>query len=281
MLQDDAMIVRLSISQWSARKYDTSVSVETAMRYDADPDSGRWNKLLIAREAIQAITQVVNAARSFHYENTLPWDDGGGRILPSKNFLPYSRKMREFKRLFQTAVNDFISNYETYRKKAKQRLNGMFNQTDYPLKAEIAEKFQFQTEIEPIPKSGDFRVRIQTREAERIKKQIEDRLQKRTEEATKDLFLRLSTVVGRFADKMSTKDAIFRDSLVENVAELINLLPKLNVADDPELEKIRAETKKKLCAFEPETLRKSKEVRSKAAEDANAILNKMSAYIGK
>lgn len=279
MLRDEAMIVRLSISQWTARKFDKAVSQKVATDYAVDAEVGRYNKVLIAKEAIQIITQAVSAVRTFHYENTLPWDDGGGRILPSKNFLTYSKEMRKFKQRFDDAVVEFVGNYDEYRDEARKRLSGMFREADYPGRREIVRKFGFSTDIEPVPSAEDFRVTLQSKDATRIGKQLEARVNARVVEATKDLFIRLSDVVKKFAEKLADKDAIFRDSLVENIVELVNLLPKLNVANDPELGKICKEVQKKVCAFEPDTLRESEEVRSKAAKDAQAILNKMSGYL--
>ncbi len=41
MLHDEAMIVRLSISQWTARMFDKSVSQKVADDYAVDPEVGR------------------------------------------------------------------------------------------------------------------------------------------------------------------------------------------------------------------------------------------------
>ena len=280
MLENEAMIVRLSIHQWSARRCDRAVTAETAARYKADPDAGRWNKTLIARDAVHGVTQVVSAARAFHYENTLPWDDGGGRILPSKNFLGYSKRMRGYREEFESAVREFVANYQAYRDDARRRLNGMFDQNDYPAVDEVGDKFSFSFDIDPVPIAEDFRVSIQSAEAKRIKKELEHRLQQRLVEATRDLYVRLNDVVAKVADKLSDKDAIFRDSLVENVVELVNLLPKLNVGNDLQLTDLTRVTKRKLCALEPDALRKDEAVRTRAAKDAKAILEKLSAYTG-
>jgi len=279
MLRDEAMIVRLSVSQWTARKFDKSVSRKIANDYAVDAEAGRYNKVLIAKEAIQDITQAVSAIRAFHYDNTLPWDDGGGRILPSANFLAYSKAMQKFRQRFEEAVKSFIGNYTEYREEARRRLNGMFNEADYPNHWEIKRKFGFSTDIDPIPSSADFRVTLQDRDMTRVQKQLEKRVKERVIEATRDLYIRLNGVVEKFAEKLADADAIFRDSLIDNVVELVNLLPNLNVGNDPELEKIRKETQKKLCAFEPNTLRKDVKVRTKAAGDAKAILDKMSGYL--
>ena len=281
MLKDDAMIVRLSISQWTARKFDKGITNQIANEYAVGADVGRYNKVLIAKEAIQVITKAVSAARSFHYENTLPWDDGGGRMLPAKNFMAYSKEMRKFKNQYAIAVKEFLENYPTYRDEAEVKLGGMFRVEDYPGQSQIECKFGFSTDIEPVPNSGDFRVDLQGKEADKIREQLDARLKERVAEATKDLFVRLNNVVGKFADKLADDKAIFRDTLVENVVELVNLLPMLNVANDPKLELLRKEVQKKVCAYEPDNLRQDSDARKKAAEDARKIMDKMSGYFGK
>jgi len=280
MLKDEAMIVRLSISQWTARKFDKGVTQSVAHHYGTRPDVGRYNKILIAQDAIKEIIQTVSNARSFHYENTLPWDDAGGRILPTANFLAYSKKMREFRALFESAVGEFLSNYDEYRENARRRLSAMFRAEDYPGRNEIVGKYGFSTDIEPVPDAADFRVSVSKKDTAQIKKKLEAKVKDREAEAMTDLYLRLNRVVTHFYEKLSNGDTIFRDSLVENVVELVNLLPRLNIFDDPELEELRKETQKKLCAFEPEQLRKDEAARGKASKDAKAILEKMAGYVG-
>jgi hypothetical protein len=281
MLHDEAMIVRLSISNWTARKFDKRVSREIAVEHQVSADVGRYNKVLIDKEAIREVTQAISAARTFHCENTLPWDDGGGRILPAKNFLVYSKEMRVLKQRFEEAVSRFVENYDKHRNDARRKLNGMFREEDYPGRWEIKAKFGFSTDIDPVPTSEDFRVSVGDKDMERIRKQLEDRVAERMGEATRDLFIRLNDVVGRLAEALSEDGKIFRNSKVENIIEVVNLLPRLNVANDPELEALCKETKKKLCALEPQTLRDSSAARSNAAEDAKALMDKMGGYFGK
>lgn len=277
MLTNEAMIVKLSISQWTARKYDRKVTRRVDEEYGSH-DAGRYNKVLVAKDAIKAVTQAVSKTRAFHYDNTLAWDDNGGRLLPVANYEAYRKGMRELKDEFEAAVKEFVENYPAYRAEAEQRLNGMFDPADYPGVQDIKRRYGFRVDIEPVPEGKDFRVTLQAKDAQRIQKEIDARVKDREAEAMKDLFLRLHRVVEHFAEKLSDPEAIFRDSLVENVVELVALLPKLNVADDKELKKLTAEAKKSICAHSPDVLRSEPKVREQAANDAKAILDKMAAY---
>lgn len=280
MLQNEAMIVRLSVSQWTARKFDKKVTRKVNEDYGAREDAGRYNKVLVAKEAIQSITKTVSAIRAFHYDNTLPWDDSGARLLPSANFMTYSAEMRKLGDAFNKAVEEFSANYREYRDEAKSRLNGMFNANDYPSVYEIEAKYKYGIDIEPVPTSADFRVSLQDRDAKRIKADIDKRVKVKEAEAMKDLFLRLHKVVAHYAEKLGDPEAIFRDSLIDNLVDLVGLLPKLNVSNDQNLVKLAKSAKDKLVGYSPAQLRSDPEVRKSAASAADEVLKKMAGYTG-
>jgi len=285
-ITEKAMLVNLKISCWSARKHDKSVSAKVAHDYNTPSDSGRYNKVLIAENAIKAIKKHVGNARTFHYENTLPWNDEGSRILPAKNFDRYSQKMRELKTEYETAVSEFLKNYTSLVENAKIRLNGMFKDSDYPGINEIRNKFSFTTIINPIPNNDDFRVSLNSTEVERIKTELGNRLREAEKFAKKDLWNRLYSVLNSLSSKMreegkNGKSPIFRDSLIGNVKDIVNLLPDLCISEDPDLEKIRTEIKETIATMNPEDLRKTtNEERGKAARKAESIMDKMSDFMG-
>ena len=96
----------------------------------------------------------------------------------------------------------------------------------------------------------------------------------------KDVWQRLYTVVQKAHEKLADPDAIFRDSLIENVKELCHILPRLNVADDEQLESLRLDALVKVGAVKPDALRLDPDLRSKKAAEAKAIMDKMSGLFG-
>ncbi len=69
------------------------------------------------------------------------------------------------------------------------------------------------------------------------------------------------------------------DSLVGNIITLTQLLPKLNITDDPELENMRQQIETKLTRTNPDDLRNSRTPRKKVANEATAILENMKGYV--
>ena len=72
-----AMLVELSISQWTARKLDKSTTSEVLVAKQAgDKGAARVNKHLLAgRTELEVISQYVGRIRDYFYMNTLPWSD--------------------------------------------------------------------------------------------------------------------------------------------------------------------------------------------------------------
>jgi hypothetical protein len=66
---------------------------------------------------------------------------------------------------------------------------------------------------------------------------------------------------------------------VSNILELVDLIPGLNVLDDPTLNALGDEIKAKLGGVDPKDLRKDKGVRSQAAKDAEAIMARMAGFM--
>lgn len=278
-LTNKSMLVRLSISQWSARKYDAKISEKVKSDYQAKGDVGRFNKVLIALEGIQKIQKAASQGRTFHYANTLPWEDDGIRLLPAKNFWDYSKGERALHNEFDEAVEKFIPAYPEYVEDARRRMpNGMFKESDYPSQSQLRAMFSFDVSILPLMNSDDFRVAIQADELEEIKKDFEQRRQSAIDGVVKDLWQRLYDVVGHIVERLSDKEGTFRDSLITNARELVELLPNLNITDNPDLEDMRKQIKTKICAYEPEFLRNSAVVRQQAAENAAELLKQIKGY---
>ncbi len=273
-LANRAMLVRLSISQWTARKHDKNATHTVENHYGAQ-DAGRFNKVLIAQDAIKAVEKTANSARTWHYDQTLPWTDEGYRLLPAANFAEYSAKMRELHAAFDAAVDQFCANYPDLVIDAKIRLNGLFNPSDYP--RYVRDRFGLETQISPVPMAADFRVALRDEETAEIQAEIEERTAQATTAAHQDLYRRLADTIGHMADKLAT-DAIFRNSLVDNLRELCELLPRLDLQGDPVLAQIRAHAEQKLLRYDADTLRDNPSARAETARDATAILAAMEGF---
>lgn len=284
-LSSRAMLCSLSISMWSARKHDRDASEEIAARHGAQLDSGRYHKLLLPKKALLEVQQVISEARQEHYFVTLPWDDNGYRVLPAAVYIDHTRKMAGLAKRFESAVATLVAQFATLVEDARIRLGGLFRANDYPTVEELRAKFSFETKVLPLPDAGDFRVALGDEDRDRIKRQITAAVEASLHIAGRELWFRLYEAVKHMSDRLAAYKVTdlgvehpFRDTVVTNLVKLTDVLPKLNITHDPELERMAEQVRSSLLV-DPKELREFESVRSKTADAAAAIAQRMAGYM--
>lgn len=278
-LNDRALLVSLRIGSWSGRKLDKRVTREVAQSNGVTTSAGRYNKCLLPNcNLLENIHGKDGLVRTKFYENTLPWGLEGTFILPTSNYLGFVTSFRKEKSEREALVDRFVDEYPALKAKAQTALGPLYAWEDYPSQDAMRAKFYMELDVMPVP-STDFRVQISSDELSRIQANVEERVKQAQASAMQDLWKRVYTKVEHIAQKLADPKAIFRDSMIDNARDLCELLPRLNFADDPQLEAMRQEIESKLLK-NPEMLRLHPEVRRDTAAEAKAIMDKMSAIMG-
>lgn len=259
-IQERAMLVSLNVKKWTARKLDRKVTREVAENHNTTVDAGRYNKQLIAKDPDGTLTKIHKAMgdlRNWHYTQTLPWLSSGERILPAANYWDYTNEYDNKKRQIEYMIDQFVTEYPLLVDKARTYLNGLFDEKDYPDPAVIRGKFLIDVAFTPIPTAQDWRIELTESEEQAIKTRIEETAQNAMDNAMDDLWQRLYNVVDHIRERLSDPDKKFKDSLIHNANELCDLLPRLNVGDDPALEAMTEEVRKVFQNVQPSDLRET------------------------
>jgi hypothetical protein len=272
--------VQLSISQWTARKYDKKVTQQVADANNTTMSAGRYNKsLLPMNDALDHVHKKATHIRTKFYANTLPWGIEGTQMLPTANYLSFMTDFRKEKSEWQMLVQTFVDNYDQLCLNAQRILGSLYNSADYPSASEIRQKFHMDMAVFPVP-STDFRVSIASDELTRIQQDVERRVADAQATAMQEVWQRLYDRVKHMAEKLTDPKAIFRDSMIENAREICMILPRLNFADDPNLESLRQEVEMGIANHHPDALRNDPDLRRDTAAEAKAIMDKMSVFMG-
>lgn len=272
-LSEKALVVNLQICQWTARKYDRKVTAEVNKNHNA-VDAGRFNKILIAQEHLKELSKQANAIRTFHYDNTLVWGDNGDRLLPTTNYFQYIAELSKLKNQFEATVKEFINDYPALIAEAKVKLNGLFNENDYP--HDISDKFRIKSVFMPIPETSDFRVSLSDKEVDGLRTQIEGEMNDRISQATNSIYQRIKEQLEHMHERLKDTESVFRDTLFTNLKELIDLLPRLNITEDKNITALCAELKS--LYTEPDAIRSNDRLRKETAMKVENLLQDMSAY---
>jgi hypothetical protein len=279
-----AMLVSLSISAWNARKFDRKATEKVSREHGVTSDAGRYTKHLLggaSRSATHnAVLAAASAARSAHYEQTLPWSDEGWRLLPSANFMAYNEEIRKARARFDQAVADFLAEYPSLRLEAHARLNGLYRPEDYPSEQQMRARFGIEVEFSPVPDAGDFRLDLPADRLSEIEATVTSRVQRATGEAMRDAWGRLYDYVDRYHDRLNSPHNLTRYKLVGGLNELVDLLKRLNVAGDPQLESMRARVEQELAVHGAKDLHDDDDLRASTARRAGEILDTMRDFYG-
>lgn len=286
-LSTRAMLVSLSISQWSGRRLDRDVTAEVNQSHGAEADASRTNKLLLPKSALKDIQSIVSETRNGFLDRTLPWMNDGTRIVNAAAYMQHAQWIGKQRSKFEAAVNDFITAYPGHIIEAQKALGKMFKAEDYPDAEDLRKKFSVSVQVLPVPTSNDFRVEISDAQAEMIRKEIEEHVSAATKSAVSDVYRRVAEVTGRMATKLreykpatatQKADGLFRNSLVENIRDLVGLMPGLNITGDPNLARI-ADELQGLARFDADYLRSDANARQNVAEEAQAIYDSVSDFL--
>jgi hypothetical protein len=273
------MMVNLQIGIWKGYRLDRDASAKVTSDAGADADAARVNKHLVPKDSLKDIERAATAVREHFYRRTLPWKDNGDRLLTRLMFRDFIEDHEELVGTFKDAVETFITtSYPQAREKAAFRMGDLFDPNDYPAADSLRRRFYINLDIDGVTEANDFRVSLDAEHADEVRESMERAMHERIGRAMRDVWTRLSDVVGHFANKMGS-DEIFRDATVRNLEELVEILPGLNVLDDPDLAALADEIKAKLVGYDPKDLRKKPEVRSEAAQQAKEIMERMQGFM--
>lgn len=276
MITERAMLSAVHISIWTAVKHDRKISRDVANQHGAYQGAGRFNKqLLHGAERLDDLRTLAGQIRQYFYKVTLPWSDEGFRLLPSKFYFELTARMREFESSFEQGIDSFLDVYPQYIAQVRPELNGLFREEDYPSVEKLREKFGVTLEILPIPSGADFRVEMSAEEQARVAREIDANVRQSLVRGTEDLWTRLREVVSHMVDRLNEPESRFHATLVTNVADLVELLPRLNVVGDPDLNRVAEQVRQRLCNHSAQELKKHDLLRVTTASDAAEIVSEM------
>lgn len=285
-----AMLATLSISVFSGQRIDRKATNEVAENHGTvASDTGRFSKNIISKHSLEPIQKLAGVARTTHYEHTLPWSDIGPRLLSAKGFRTYAARMAELREKFEKEVDDFIRVYPTLIEQARTRLNTLFDEADYPTVSGMRARFEFAYHFSPLPDAGNWFIDGIGDEMRELRSSVNDHVDQRVREAVRDVWSRVADHTKHIHDRLTNysvnpetgkvEGSVFRDSLIGNLKDLVELLPSLNVTNDPELDTIVADLRG-ITRYSAAALRADKDFRVDAAKRAKAVFDKAALILG-
>lgn len=285
-INERAMLISLHRSQYSGSKVDQEVSEDARRSRNAEKGSGRFTKILVHPSFLTCVTRPLSQANTIYEQYSLPWTKGA-RIMTNVAFPTFTQEMHAQRVLVERGKLELLKKEADIHAEAKHRLQGMYKADDYPSIQEIADSFSMKVEINKVPEAGDFRVKLSNESLNSIVKDIEEATKERLDKAANDVFMRVFGVVDTMVKTLkeyqpktdTTKGKSFKDSLIYNVQEVADLLPKLNVTVDPRVDDLRTELLDDLTQTNGAILKQNAKARNDTIAKAERLLRKIEGYV--
>ena len=277
-IQNKCILCSFSSPYFTGKVRDVKATAKIHSDYNLKKKSGDFYKKILANH-VEEIQSAIGRARKFHNENTLPYDRNGRSLLVNNNYFNYVQEMGKYKDAISAKVENLAENLETLIEKDREKLGDLFNIKDYPSKEELRSKYRVTINFEPVPSGDNLFLNLETNEVNKIRGEIEKEVNERIENAVKELARRLYTVVSHLHEVLEGDGRVF-ESTVNNIKSMCELIPKLNVLDNPDIEAIGKECMVKLCYFQVDDLKEEGIIRKTVKEDAEKLAERLKNYFG-
>lgn len=243
-----------------------------ASEYNVDAEKERTKavkRLLVAPE-IDAIGQAITDLRQIVYRIYVPSPlKAGTYMIPLVSVRELDNALRAQTEIVRLLIDQAANALPRIIEDDREALQGVFDPGNYP----SADKFRAAYSIKwKLFSFGgpDALKQIDMKLYERNAREFAETIREGAEEIRTLLRIQMAklvnTMVERLSGGRSGKPKIFRDTLVSNMEEFLNSFSARNLTEDGALQKLVADAKSLLRGVDPETLRKSEDIRQTVAD---------------
>lgn len=244
------------------------------------PGADQFHKAMIK---IQMETRAAVSAITMPYGNNEGW-----RLLPNVNWDRLTTTVAQARQAHSAMLEKYKEALPDVLAQARAN-RGTLN-VDIPTEEEIISGYSMEVEFRDIPE-GNFKGMPES-VSQKLKVHVGRQVAAAMEQAQRDTFERFLPHLTRFVERLELYDqreqaqaagqdvgrkGVFRDSLVENLKELVEVVDSFNVLGDERL----VELKEKVGAIivSPEKLRDSQPAREEAREKARSVLSTLEEWL--
>lgn len=276
-ISSSSMLVELSISTWTGRKKDKRASEDvTSMNHAAAGVAAVNKKLLGDCAELIAVQKFTANLRNAHYAMTMPWSDTGLRLLPTTQYFKYHQQMTALQTEYERLVQLFLDAYDWEISQAQTKLGDLFLRDDYPTLDSLRKKFRFGLTYIPLPDAGNWIIDLQNDAAEELRAHYENYYSTQLSGAMNDVWKRTYEALSRMSERLDYADheqkKVFRDTLVSNVIDMVELLNVCNVTGDSQMSALAMKLDDALRGVTPDALREDGYLRAETKRAVDDVI---------
>ena len=287
-LEGSLLLVRFTVSAWSAKVKDKDLQRENEERKESGKDTIRvWRHLCMPEiKPIHSLRDAIRNHIYFHSDTlgVLAGMDGEvWRVMPSLTFDKHKQTIIKMIREWQNLVGGLCTEdtWETAIERDMKRQGKAANRKNYPSLDDLKSKFAIDFLSREFAVSQTIFADIFDESEKTMKQKADERAEEIVENLMKSNIERIRKPLDQLIKGMENhgKDgSYFKDVTITQIAEMVDAMKGFNITNNTEINDILKHIKLSLYGLDPETLRKDKVARDNVAESTKEIVKKMETY---
>jgi hypothetical protein len=274
-LSREAVLVKATFSSWSGdKRLDENVAVDFNTQVEVEKDAMKHTKRLLSKSKLAAnCRNSISQARKFHRENTVPWTYDGWGLLSKRNYEIYQLRMDQYNREVYDAASLLFENFSQEVRDDRRVLGRLFDPAAYIMPHEVFEKFKIDIQYEPIVDTHTIHFDAMSEQVQRMIDQTRQRQEDALRNASDDLRRRVESILNDTIQRLETitESSHKPSALLKSIEDMADLLPRLNIQGDPDIELAAQAMKERLLTFSAEELKHDRQSRDSVMNAAREI----------
>lgn len=287
-LEGSLLLVRFTVSAWSAKVKDKDLQRENEERKEAGKDTIRvWRHLCMPEiKPIHSLRDAIRNHIYFHSDTlgVLAGMDGEvWRVMPSLTFDNHKQTIIKMIREWQTMVGDLCTEdaWNTAIERDMKRQGQAANRKNYPTLDDLKSKFAIDFLSREFAVSQTIFADIFDESEKTMKEKADERAEEIVENLMKSNIDRIRKPLDQLIKGMENhgKDgSYFKDVTINQIAEMVDAMKGFNITNNKEINEVLKDIKLGLFGLDAKVLRESKQDRTTVAGTAKDIVKKMETY---
>ena len=276
---DKAVCLSLSVSSLGNRKKLASDQIEV----EADKTMISATKQLLDAEEFNDIKKLDSETKAWIAKRALPsFFKAGIYLIPIPLVEPIDKRLESYRIERDELVAKFVNAYSRLKEEARTRLNGVFNEADYPPLSAVAKAFSVRSNYVVFDTPSALKG-ISEEMWQREKARAEEQWRDASAEIQNAVRVSFAELVTHMTERLKPgedgKPKVFRDTLIGNMGEFLELFEARNITNDTELAELVNKAKAIMQNVDPEKLRKDKNLRETVQANMESMKATLDAMI--
>ncbi len=283
-LQEQTIGVRLSVTALGCRRVMSRQQlIEVANLFDADERSVSGSKAIVNRkhELVSPIHSALSDIKAFVNDRTVKYPEQGLRLARVDQIETLTAGVDQRKAHLAGLVAELTANWATVVAEARQRLDKLFDEADYPStpKHSYGVVLSFP-EIQPDSRLMELNPKLYAEQQAIIAAKFSDAVAVAEAAAAQELQKLLSNLIERLKPGPEGEKKILKGSTVANIGDFIELFKCKTISSNAGLEALMSKVEQMAGGLSAEDLRKaSAEGRQQVIAGLEGVMNEVGSLI--